>query len=180
LLNQATNGQPSLESNLNQLAQSFAAAVNSALQGGVDQSNSAPVQDLFSFDAVAGAAKTITTNALQPSELALADPLSPGGNAVAVNIVNLQTAGLVGGATLTQFYGNLAAQVGQSLSTARSDQATAESLTSQAQTLRSDLQGVSLDQEAINLLQFQRSYNAMSQFVKVINEMTQDLMGILR
>lgn len=180
LLDQANNIQPAMESNLNQLAQSFAAAVNGTLQTGVDQSNSTPTKDLFSYDAVAGAAKTIAVTTIQPSELALADPAAPGGIAVAVKVVNLQNAGLAGGATLTQFYGNLAAQVGQSLANAKNDQTTAESLTSQAQTLRSDLQGVSLDQEAINLLQYQRSYDATSQYVKIINQLTQDVINLLQ
>ena len=180
LLDQANHVEPGLESNLNQLAQSFATAVNGVLQTGVDQTNDSPAQDLFSFDPVAGAAKTIAVNPLQPSELALADPTAPGGNAVAVKIANLQQAGLVGGATLTQFYGNVAAQLGQSASNATNDQATAESLTAQAQSLRNDLQGVSLDQEAMNLLEYQRAYDATSQFVKVINQLTQDVVNLLQ
>ena len=180
LLDQANNVEPAMESNLNVLAQSFATAVNSTLQTGVDESNSAPTQDLFSFDPVAGAAETIATNSLQPGDLALADPAAPGGNAVAVKVANLQQAVLAGGATLTQFYGNVAAQVGQSLSNAQNDQTTAESLTSQAETLRSDIQGVSLDQEAMNLLEYQRSYDATSQLVKVINQLTQDVIGLLQ
>ncbi len=180
LLDQANNIQPSIQADLDQLAQSFATAVNNTLQTGVDQSGNTPAQDLFTFDPVAGAAKTIAASPLQASELALADPAAPGGNAVAVKVVNLQHANLSGGATLTQFYGNLAAQVGQSLSNAKSDQTTAESLTSQAQTLRSDLQSVSLDQEAINLLEYQRSYDATSQFVKIINELTQDVINLLQ
>lgn len=182
LLDQAQNVEPSLEANLNQMAQSFATAVNTTLQTGVDQSNppAAPVQDLFSFDPVAGAAKTITRNPLLPSELALADPTAPGGNGVAVQVANLQKAALVGGATLTQFYGGMAAQLGQSLSDAKNDQSTAESLTAQAQSLRSDLQGVSLDQEAMNLLEFQRAYDAASQFIKVINQLTQDVINLLQ
>jgi flagellar hook-associated protein 1 FlgK len=179
LLNQADSVEPGMESNLNQLAQSFATAVNGTLQTGVDESNNAPTQDLFSFDAVAGAAATIAVNSLQPADLALADPTAPGGNAVAVKVANLQQTALVGGATLTQFYGNVAAQVGQSLSNAENDQTTAESLTSQAETLRSDIQGVSLDKEAMNLLEYQRSYDATSQFVKVINQLTQDVIGLL-
>ncbi len=180
LLDQEQNVEPSLEASLNQMAQGFATAVNTALQSGVDQSNSAPAQDLFSFDPVAGAAKTLTRNVLLPSELALADPTAPGGNAIAVQVANLRNAALVGGSTLTQFYGNTAAELGQNLSDAKNDQTTAQGLTAQAQSMRNDLQGVSLDQEAINLLQFQRVYDATSQFIKVMNELTQDVMNLLK
>jgi flagellar hook-associated protein 1 FlgK len=172
--------EPALASDLNQMAQSFATAVNTALASGVDQSGNSPAQGLFSFDPAAGAAKTIAVTSLQPSELALADPTAPGGNAVAVDVVNLQKASLVGGATLTQYYGNIAARVGQSLSNAKSDQTMAESLTAQAQSLRSDMQGVSLDQEAMNLLELQRGYDATSQLVKVINQLTEDVINLLQ
>jgi flagellar hook-associated protein 1 FlgK len=180
LLDQANNVEPALASDLNQMAQSFATAVNTALASGVDQSGNSPAQGLFSFDPAAGASKTIAVTSLQPSELALADPTAPGGNAVAVDVVNLQKASLVGGATLTQYYGNIAARVGQSLSNAKSDQAMAESLSAQAQSLRSDMQGVSLDQEAMNLLELQRGYDATSQLVKVINQLTEDVINLLQ
>jgi flagellar hook-associated protein 1 FlgK len=180
LLDQATNVQPALESEVNQLAESFAAAVNSALGSGVDQSGSAPTQDLFRYDTTAGAARTLAVNSLKPADLALADPTAPGGNAVAVRVANLQQAALAGGATLSQFYANVAARVGQSLANAQNDQSTAESLTSQARSLRSDEQSVSLNQEAINLLQYQRSYDATSQFIKTINQLTEDVVNLLR
>lgn len=183
LLDHANNVQPAMEANLNQLAQTFATAVNATLRTGVDQAGVAPTttaQDLFTFDPVAGAAKTIAINPLKTTELALADPAAPGGNAIAVQIANLQQTGLIGGATLSQFYGNLAADLGQQLSTAKQDQTTDESLTTQAESLRNDIQGVSLDQEAIHLLEFQRSFDAASQFVKVLNQLSQDLIGMLQ
>jgi len=199
LLDQANNVEPALETNLNLMAQSFADQVNSALKTGLDQSGNAPTLDLFSYTPAPVtapptypapfAAKSLGVNPLKPADLALAaaatlgppaTPAAPGGNAVAVTIANLPKSALIGGATLTQFYGNLAAQLGQSLSNAKSDQTTAESLTAQSQSLRSDLQGVSLDQEAINLLEFQRSYDATSQFVKVINQLSQDLINMLQ
>lgn len=186
LLDQSYNVEPALAANLDLMVGSFATAVNGALLNGVDQLGTLPgippvnVNALFSFDPVLGSAKTITRTSLQPSQLALADPAALGGNAVAVQIANLQIVPLVGGATLTQFYGNVAAQLGQSLSNAKNDQTTAESLTAQALTLRSDLQGVSLDQEAMNLLEFQRSYDATSQFVKIINQLTQDVISMLQ
>ncbi|MGD0581011.1 MAG: flagellar hook-associated protein FlgK, partial [Bryobacteraceae bacterium] len=72
---------PATMASINQLAQSFATAVNGALGAGVDQTNNPPAQDLFSFDAANGAAATITVNPLTTSQLALADPTAPGGNA---------------------------------------------------------------------------------------------------
>ena len=178
-LNMADHVLPGMAANINQLAQSFATAVNGALAGGVDQTNNPPAQDLFSFNAANGAAATLTVNSLTPAQLALAAPTAPGGNAVAVQIANLQNARLINGQTLSQYYGSLASQVGGMVSNAQNDQTTAENLTAQAQSARQKLQGVSLDEEAMNLLEFQRGYEAMSQFVKAVNEMTQELIANL-
>jgi flagellar hook-associated protein 1 FlgK len=180
LLNQETQVIPNTESNLNQLAQTFATAVNNTLSTGVDTTNSPPTQNLFNFDPVAGVAGTLSVNALQPGDLALADPTAPGGNAIAVAVANLQQATLISGQTLTNYYGDQASQVGQMLSNAQSDESTAQSLTAQAVSMRSDAQSVSLDEEAVNLLQYQRSYDATSQFVKVIDQLTQDVIGMVQ
>jgi len=61
------------------------------------------------------------------------------------------------------------------VSNAQNDQATTESLTAQAQSARQSLQGVSLDEEAMNLLEYQRGYEAMSKFVEAIDQMTDEL-----
>ncbi|MGD0579486.1 MAG: flagellar basal body rod C-terminal domain-containing protein, partial [Bryobacteraceae bacterium] len=90
-----------------------------------------------------------------------------------------QNANLINGQTLSQYYGSLAAQVGQMVSNAQNDQATTESLTAQAQSARQSLQGVSLDEEAMNLLEYQRGYEAMSKFVQAVDEMTQELINNL-
>ena len=186
LLDHANNVQPAMEANLNQMAQTFATSVNAMLRTGVDQAGAAATgpaftdKDLYTFDPVAGAAKTIAMVPLKTSELALADPLAPGGNAIAIQIANLQQTNLIGSATLSQFYGSVASDLGQQLSTAKHDQTTAESLTTQAESMRSDLQGVSLNQEAIHLLEYQRSFDAASQFVKVLNQLSQDLIGMLQ
>ena len=61
----------------------------------------------------------------------------------------------------------------------RIPQATAQqSMLTQAQNLRQQLSGVSLDEEAIRLVQLQRSYQASSRIVSVIDQLAQSLMDI--
>jgi flagellar hook-associated protein 1 FlgK len=184
VLNMTSSVMPGTVASLNQLAQSFATAVNGALEGGVDQTGipqgNPQAQDLFSFNAANGAAATISVNPLTTSQLALAATAAPGGNAIAVQVANLQQAtNLIPGQTqtLSQYYGSLVAQVGQMVSNAQNDQATTESLTAQAQSARQSLQGVSLDEEAMNLLEYQRGYEAMSKFVQVVDEITLELIN---
>ena len=56
----------------------------------------------------------------------------------------------------------------------------AESLLTQARAQRQDESGVSLDEEAAHLVQLQRAYQASAQLFRTINEMTQDVIGMLR
>jgi flagellar hook-associated protein 1 FlgK len=183
-LNMTSSVIPATVASLNQLAQSFATAVNGALEGGVDQTGipqgNLQAQDLFTFSAANGAAATISVNPLTTSQLALAAPAAAGGNAIAVQVANLQQAtNLIPGQTqtLSQNYASLVAQVGQMVSNAQNDQTTTESLTAQAQSARQSVQGVSLDEEAMNLLEYQRGYEAMSKFVQVIDEITLELIN---
>ena len=50
---------------------------------------------------------------------------------------------------------------------------------SQAQTVRQEATGVALDEEARYMLQFQRSYQAVSRMVKVLDELVQDTLSIV-
>ena len=46
--------------------------------------------------------------------------------------------------------------------------------------LRSELQDVSLDEEAAQMIQFQRAYQASAQLFKTINDMTETVMSLIR
>jgi flagellar hook-associated protein 1 FlgK len=52
----------------------------------------------------------------------------------------------------------------------------AESLTTQKQSVS----GVNLDEEAINMLSYQRGYQAAARFITVVDELTQVMLGMLR
>jgi len=82
ILNMTSSVMPATVASLNQLAQSFATAVNGALEGGVDQTGipqgNLQAQDLFTFSAANGAAATISVNPLTTSQLALAAPAAAG------------------------------------------------------------------------------------------------------
>ena len=85
----------------------------------------------------------------------------------------------VNGYSFSQYYGSVAGHVGRDVSNAQSETATSQHLLTQAQTLRSNLSGVSLDQEATNLIAFQRAYQATAKLVTVLNDLTATLINIL-
>jgi flagellar hook-associated protein 1 FlgK len=178
-LNDSNNVLPSYVSGLNTLAQTLADQVNGALNQGIDENGAAPTTNLFSYDATTGAALTLTVNPLTPDQIAAATPGAPGGNGNALAVAALANSPVVGGYTFAQAYGNLGGQVGSDLSTAQNNSTTDQSLLSQAQSLRQQVSGVSLDSEAVNLMQYERSYDAISKMLGVLTSLTLDVVNLL-
>jgi flagellar hook-associated protein 1 FlgK len=179
LLDDKNNKLPSYMSDLNTLAQSLAQQVNDSLNSGIDQNGAAPVTDLFKFDATTGAALTIAVNALTPDQSAAALPGAPGGNGNALNLAALANATTTNGTTFAQFYGNLGGRVGSDVSAATNSQSTKQALLAQAQSMRQQISGVSLDEEAQYMMEYQRSYQAISKMLGIVNSMTDTLMNMV-
>jgi flagellar hook-associated protein 1 FlgK len=72
------------------------------------------------------------------------------------------------------------AQQGRDVEGARTAEKTHNELLGQATSYREEISAVSLDAEAASILQFQRSYQAAAQIFKVVNDMAETLIGILR
>jgi flagellar hook-associated protein 1 FlgK len=180
LLDLRNSTLPARASELDTLAKTVADRVNGTLAGGVDLDGNAPVRDLFTYDSTLGVARTLGTNALDPPELALADPTAPGGNANALRLAALAQVKTIGGYSFTEYYGSIAASVGRDLEGAREAQSAQSDLASQARQLRDDLQKVSLDEEAVMLIQYQRSFEASARLVTALDEMTQVVFDMIR
>lgn len=163
---------------LDGLAQSVADSVNDTLTQGVDQGGSRPTVPLFSYDTSVGVAISLRANALEPEDLALALPSAPGGNGNALVLAGLGAQKQPDGYTFAERYGNLAAGMGRDLEASRDNASTQASLLNQARALREDEQMVSLDEEAAQLIQFQRAYQAAARMFQILNEMTIALVNI--
>jgi flagellar hook-associated protein 1 FlgK len=171
---------PGYMADFDRLASSIADAVNGQLAAGVDRGGNPPTADLFTYDAVLGAARTIAVNALSPDDVAAAAAGAPGGNGNAVALASLAGQRLVAGSTFTQYYGAIAARAGQDLSAAKANQEIQSALSVQARQMRDDISKVNLDEEAISLLEFQRSYEAAARMVMTLDEMTNTLLEMIR
>ena len=131
--------------------------MNGTLSQGIDENGTAPATDLFTYNATTGAAITLAVNPLTPDQLAAALPGATGGNGNALAVASLANAKTTNGYAFAQFYGTIGGQVGSDLAFAKNDASTQQSLLNQAQTLRQQMSGVSLNEEAENLMEFQRS-----------------------
>ncbi len=169
---------PGYLTELNRLAQSLADRVNGLLRTGVDL-NGAPGSGLFTYNPALGAAASLRV-ALTPAQLAASLPGEEGGNGVALSLAGLVSSQEIDGLTFTQFYGNLAAEVGRTLNSARQAGYVQGLTLTQARNLRAEISSVSLDEEAVHLIQFQRAYQAAAKMVSVLDEMTETLLGMVR
>ncbi|MFN4033746.1 MAG: flagellar hook-associated protein FlgK [Fimbriimonadales bacterium] len=109
-------------------------------------------------------------------------PNTPGNNGVAQAILNLrnQPQAALGGMTLPQYYRELVGIIGNdaqvSRNRAESQQLTLEHL----HQIRESVSGVSLDEEAANLVKYQRSYQAAAKVVSVFDGLIQDVLQMVR
>lgn len=105
-------------------------------------------------------------------------------NGVTLSLASLSnpttSADEIGGQSFTQYFGSIAAGVGSQLSNATANQTTQQDLLTQAQSLRQESSGIDLNEEATKVLEFQRSYQAASKLMSVIDQMVQTVINLIQ
>jgi flagellar hook-associated protein 1 FlgK len=163
-------GDANSAGSLNTMAQQFADRVNQVLSGGT------PGLALFTYNAPEDAARTI---AVDPTVTAGVLASLPGATPTALAGLSGEAQDALGGATFTAYYGQMAGSVGSDLSAAQTEQQTRQGTVAQAKSLREQMSGVSLDEEAMNLIEFQRAYEASSKLITTLDQLTLDAINML-
>jgi flagellar hook-associated protein 1 FlgK len=173
---------------LNTLAKGLADAVNNLLAQG-STTSSPPYQagaPMFTYDSTspANVAASLSLNpAITPSQLAATDPGPPPvSNGIALKLAGLDnvTGGQINGLSFTQYFGSLVSRVGNAASDANTSASAQAQLVTQAKSLRQQISGVSMDEEAVNLVQLQSSYQAVSKVVTIVDQLTQTLINMVQ
>ena len=171
---------------LNQFTTTVADTVNQILESGTvsTAAGAANGTALFTFGNVTpnNAAATLQVNpAITGSQLAPVDS-SGNANGNANQLAALESTPLapLGGMTLTQYFGQITSNIGQENQTATNNQTSQQQVLAQATTLVNQTSGVSLDQEAVNVLQFQRAYQASAQVLTVINTLADSVLNLIQ
>lgn len=157
---------------LDTLANQFAAAMNTAQAKGFDQNGTAGTD----FFKASGSATTITAGNIKmaitdPTLVAASSDGSSGSNGNLANLSAVQTTALASGQTPGSAYASLVYQVGSLTSNAQAEStATTSSLLSLNDQL-SSVSGVSIDQESANLITYQLAYQAAARVVSTIQEL---------
>jgi len=178
------------QGSLNLMAQSVSDRINQILTSGNISDGPPPVPGVPLFTYTAGSptsvARTLAVNsAITPGQLAAIAPGPP----YVSNGTALQLAGLaspqsaadeINGLSYAQFYGDMAAGIGTQSQTAQSQLTVQQQTLAQARNLRSQSSGVDLNDEAAQLVEFQRAYDANSKVVTVLDELTQATINMLQ
>ncbi|MBE9486675.1 MAG: flagellar hook-associated protein FlgK [Chloroflexi bacterium] len=171
---------PDVVNRLDQLAFTFASEVNTQHQVGTGLDAVAGRDFFVALGGVAGSASSLSMSVTATSEIAAGNSSAPGDNTNALAILQLEQQQLLGNDTFVSYYGKLAATVG--VETARNRQAKQgfeESLI-QLQNMRDGLDGVSIEEEMINLLQYQQGFEASAKFLATVDEMMSTLLTLKR
>ena len=103
---------------------------------------------------------------------------TPGDNSNALAIANLEGEPVLDGATFGDFYTSLVGQVGVEAEEASSRCEFEDAMLQSLQNRRAQVSGVSLDEEMVNMLKFQRAYEAAVKLIGTIDEMMATLINL--
>ena len=170
---------PSILGSLDTLAAGLANAVNTAHQAGFDLTG-APGGNFFVPPPAGGtgAAAALSVAITDPNKLAASSDGTSGSNGNLTNLLALQNQSIISGQRPADFYTNLIAQIGTDAANASSDQQVGSQILQQLQNQRQAVSGVSLDEEAANLIKYQRAFEAAARVVSVVDELTNSLISI--
>jgi flagellar hook-associated protein 1 FlgK len=171
---------PKYQAQLNTLASNLITATNTLHTAGFDVNGNAGQPFFTGTDAA-----TISVNAAiqaDPSLIAASNTAgASGNNEVALSIMKLRTNMspplAAGTPTSETAYSSLVAGLGTDNRTARSEVDTQEALVDLLARRRQSLSGVSLDEEATNLLRYQRAYEAAARVLSTYDEMLDKLIN---
>lgn len=171
---------------LDDLAASVAGRVNTVHSSGADLTGAAGTP--FFATPVSGAitAENIDVSATIQSNprrvVAAAAGAGGGDGSVARSIAALlsDTTSVVGTTTdsFANVFASLVSSAGEAVKSADDELQTQSAILAQTQAQRDSISGVSLDEEAINLLQYQKAYEAAARFLRVADEMTQTILQL--
>jgi flagellar hook-associated protein 1 len=172
---------PNLKAQIDELAMTFASAVNEIHLSGLNLDNINGVSDnkVAFFTGTSARDMAVNTDIMKNLNLiAAANEESPGqsssGNGknaqdlADIKILNLEFNGTT--STVEDFYRNIIGQLGIDSQEAQRMQQNSNVIANQIENRRLSVSGVSLDEEMTNMIKFQQAYNAAARVVTVMDQ----------
>ncbi len=168
---------PALQSQLDSLASGMVTAVNDAQAKGTDI-NGATGTDMFQPITGTGAAASMALAFTDPDLIAAGSDGNSGSNGNLANFSAIATTDVSNGMTPSAAYASMVFQVGSDVSNSTAEQSASAAMLQQLQQQQSSVSGVSLDEEASNLLLYQRAYEAGAEVISTINNVLQTVIDM--
>lgn len=163
---------PTTLASLDQLAYGIATNVNTVNNAGTDLvGDNGNAGNIFNAPTqIAGSAAALTVVLADPNKIAAAGlGKGTGDDTNALAAANLAKQNIINGQTPSDYYSNLVSTLGATVSETTTQNTALTASVAQLQSQVNSLSGVNLDDEASNLEQFQRAYQAASQVFSILN-----------
>jgi flagellar hook-associated protein 1 FlgK len=140
--------------------------------------------DVFTVNSWKDGARNLAVSLTDANKVAASSTSAgvPSNNQTAQAMASLKTKSLaaLGSTTFSSYYAVTASNFGSTVQRADSDFRSQEILQGQLDSFRSEVSGVSLDEEMVNMLQFERAFQAASRLIVMTDELLQTLLDIRR
>jgi flagellar hook-associated protein 1 FlgK len=178
---------PDYLSQLDELAARLIGRVNAVHSGGDDYNGVSGGAFFAPFvppaaGSFAGAASSMAVAIADPRQIAAAAVgAGPGSNGNALKLADIIHDKLFesGTATSTDFYSSFVFSIASDASSQYESVDTQRHILTQLENQRDAAAGVSLDEEAVNLIRYQKAFEASARFIQTVNEMTDVLVRML-
>lgn len=183
------NGETRLITNVNGTQVSvnpgFSAAVIGAAAWNWDYANVQGAANTLQVDPAIVSDSTLIAASSQPTQVA---PFAVGNNDIATQIAGLMDAnnmvdtnndGAADYGTFHEYLHSTFSEIGNTASTANYELDANGSMLTYLENKRDSISGVSLDEEAANLMKFEKSFQALGQFMGTVSQLTDLLMQIV-
>lgn len=181
-LTDVRDGQiPELRDDLDNLAFTLASSINTQhrLGTGLDGSTG---NDFFTLPATAsGAARTLAVALTDGAKFAAGATSAPGDNDNVLAMIGLAEQKLVNGEDrFTDFYSKMSAKIGTDVRQNDLKLTGIQDSMNLLETRRASVSGVSLEEEMINMIKFQKTFEASAKMLSTVDEMMDTVLGIKR
>lgn len=177
---------PQLQDDLDKLAYGLATEVNTLHGGGTGLDGSAG-QDFFDLSLSggtsphAGAAAGIQVALTDGNQVAAGQTSASGDNRNALLMAELHSTKVINGThSFGTFYAKIASDIGLESAQNQLSVSGLEDTMTQLENLRDSKTGVSLEEEMINLMQYQRGFEASAKLLTTVDEMMDTVLNIKR
>ncbi len=168
---------PELSADLDKLAHELTTQVNAQHSAGGGLDDSTGLSFFSDLADSTDAARLMKVEITDPTQIAAgADPGS--GSVASGDNSNALALASIGVDSFNSLYGKISAKVGLESSQNQLSLSGAEDALNQLENFRDSLVGVSLEEEMINLIQFQRGFESSAKFLSTVDEMMITILNI--